>query len=413
MACFTLSDGRRTTRSTGSSDKKEAQRIANRFEDAANEGKSKKLTESRARKTIADIYAMSNQDTLPSSNIKDFFSSWLKRKEIEAGELTHTRYKSVIDQLNLYLGTRADQDITHLNAKEISGFRDHLSKRVSPGTVNINLKVLRSALNQAKRDGLTDANEAERVTLLKIRRTIRREPFSKNQIEKLFAAANDEWKGMIICGLYTGLRLGDIATLTWRNVDLIEGEISLTTEKTGREQALPLAKPLARLLEKLPAGDDPEAPLFPSAFANKQRNQLTGSLSNQFHKILVAAKLADKRTHDKKGHGRSVSRAPSVLSFHSLRHTATTMLKNAGVSDAVARDIIGHESAAMSRNTASALRIATMTNRSHPTIWPPRPRPLVPTKSGWGTSLTLKPRKAGCIWLASSTFTAANSSAGP
>jgi hypothetical protein len=108
-----------------------------------------------------------------------------------------------------------------------------------------------------------------------------------------------------------------VDVVTWRNVDLIQGEISLTTEKTGREQALPLAKPLIKMMEKLPAGDDPEAPLFPSAFANKQRNQLTGTLSNQFHKILVAAKLAEKRTHEKKGKGRSATRAPSVLSFRS------------------------------------------------------------------------------------------------
>jgi hypothetical protein len=60
MACFTLSDGRRTTRSTGTSEKREAQRIANHFEDVAKEGKAKKLTESRARKTIADTIPRAN-----------------------------------------------------------------------------------------------------------------------------------------------------------------------------------------------------------------------------------------------------------------------------------------------------------------------------------------------------------------
>jgi integrase len=39
-----------------------------------------------------------------------------------------------------------------------------------------------------------------------------------------------------------------------------------------------------------------------------------------------------------------------VLSFHNLRHTTTSMLKNAGISDSVARDIVGHESAAVSAN---------------------------------------------------------------
>src|SRR5271169_5096354 len=69
MACFTLPDGRRTTRSTGTSEKKDAQRIANHYEDVANEGKAKTLTESRARKTIADFFALSNRDKLASSSI--------------------------------------------------------------------------------------------------------------------------------------------------------------------------------------------------------------------------------------------------------------------------------------------------------------------------------------------------------
>jgi integrase len=75
-----------------------------------------------------------------------------------------------------------------------------------------------------------------------------------------------------------------------------------------------------------------------------------GSLSKEFYRILVAAGLVRKRTHESTGKGRSVRREQNDLSFHCLRHTATSLLKNAGVSDAVARDIIGHESVAVSRN---------------------------------------------------------------
>jgi len=49
------------------------------------------------------------------------------------------------------------------------------------------------------------------------------------------------------------------------------------------------------------------------------------------------------------------------ISFHSLRHTAASLLKNAGVSDVVARDIIGHDSAAVS---ASYTHIDQQTERS-------------------------------------------------
>ena len=35
-------------------------------------------------------------------------------------------------------------------------------------------------------------------------------------------------------------------------------------------------------------------------------------------------------------------------SFHSLRHTAVSLLKDAGIPDAVVMTLVGHESAAMS-----------------------------------------------------------------
>jgi integrase len=40
----------------------------------------------------------------------------------------------------------------------------------------------------------------------------------------------------------------------------------------------------------------------------------------------------------------------SEVRFYSPRHTAASLLKNAGVSDMVAQDIIGHESDAVSRH---------------------------------------------------------------
>ena len=68
---------------------------------------------------------------------------------------------------------------------------------------------------------------------------------------------------------------------------------------------------------------------------------------------MASAGLVQSRgDHQKKEgkEGRSARRQLSPISFHALRHTATSLLKNAGVSDVVTRDIVGHESAAISRN---------------------------------------------------------------
>jgi hypothetical protein len=76
-------------------------------------------------------------------------------------------------------------------------------------------------------------------------------------------------------------------------------------------------------------------------------------LSNQFREILVAAGLVEPRGHEATGKGRSQARETSEISFHSLRHSAVTMLKASGLSDVFAREIVGHESAAISRQPDS------------------------------------------------------------
>ena len=350
IACFRLPDGRQTNRSTGTTNRQEAQRIANKYEDTSKDGRAGKLTEIRARKAISDIFAISNRDVLPSSTIENFMESWLKRKEMENGAKTHQRYETVIRQLLEFIGARARKDLAHLTSKELVEFRDSTAKRVSAGTANLSVKIIRTALGQARRDGLIDVNEGERVSLLKRgKNKIERRPFTLPELKKVLAVADEEWRGMILTGLYTGLRLGDVANLTWANVDLEQRGIQLVTEKTGRRQLIPLAKPLLAYVESLPAGDVPGAPLFPKAAATRDRSIYSGGLSNQFYQILVAAGLAKKKSHAATKQGRSARRQQNELGFHCLRHTATSLLKNAGVSDVIARDIIGHESAAVSQ----------------------------------------------------------------
>jgi len=347
IACFSLPDGRATQRSTKTKDRDEAVRIAIAYEDTARAARAGRLTENQARRVIGDIYAMTNREHLPVSTIQAFLDSWLKRKSVEAGETSHQRYAGVVKQFIAFLGSKAARDLVHLKSQDILAFREELVSRVSPNTVNVTLKIIRSALNQARKDGLAISNEAAKVSLLKHEKFERR-PFTMAEIKKVLDVADGEWKGMVLVGLYTGLRLGDIAKLTWGHVDLKHGEINLVTNKTKRRQCLPIAKPLLRYLETLPVQRN--LPVFPSVAAQYQKSIFDGSLSRAFLQLLVKAGLAKHRTHDSTGRGRSSRHQQHDLSFHCLRHTATSLLKNAGVSDAIARDIIGHESAAVSRN---------------------------------------------------------------
>jgi integrase len=183
-----------------------------------------------------------------------------------------------------------------------------------------------------------------------------RRPFTLPEIKRLLRAAHGDWRGMILFGLYTGQRLGDIARLTWQNVDLERGELALVTRKTKRRVQIPIAAPLQAFLLQMPVSDDPKQPLFSKAFAMKR----ISTLSNQIYDIMADAGLVAARTHKATGKGRSSRRVFNELSFHALRHTATSLMKNAGVSPAIVQDIIGHESPAIS---AHYTRIEESTKR--------------------------------------------------
>jgi integrase len=152
---------------------------------------------------------------------------------------------------------------------------------------------------------------------------------------------------LVLFGLYSGQRLYDLAELTWDNVDLVRGELRLKVRKTGKRLILPLAAPLRKHLENLPGSDVPGAPLHPRAFEIVRQQGRSGSLSIQFASLLEQAGFREKKPRSQ-GKGRSAQREGNKLSFHSLRHTAVSLLKDAGIPEAVVMEMIGHDSKQMS-----------------------------------------------------------------
>jgi len=345
---------RRVFRSTKTSDKKQALEICRAWHKAERLARTGKLSVDAAREVIArgvsDVFTATNVESLPSASIKAWCETWTEAKAIETEQSTYARYRRVIERFTGFLGlTKSKRDLSTLQASDVARFRDREAKELSRSTANLDVKVLRICLGEAVRQGLLAVNPAVRVKLLKSTAESKRRAFTLNEIKRILRTCSDdvEWRGLVLFGLYLGQRLGDLAKLTWRAVNFETGEIAFTTRKTGRRIVLPLVQPLSDYLASLSASDNPNAFIFPRAASAKR----TSTLSNQFREILVAAGLVEPRPrgHKSTGKGRDQAREASEISFHSLRHSAVTMLKAAGVSDFIAREIVGHESAAVSR----------------------------------------------------------------
>ena len=344
-ASFTLPDGRRTFRKTGTTNRSKALLIAAHYERASRTAREGRLTEAAAREVIADIFAIGNQEAMPNATLKDFLlKTWLPKKELELAEASYPEYRKVAENLLGQMGRRADRPMDAFTVRDATEFRAHMAGKLAPASVNKYLKILRNAWNDATKHGYVRENIFAKVEGIRIRVESARRPFTLDELRRLMAACDGEWRGLVMMGLYTGQRLSDCRNLEWRNVDLPQREIRLVTQKTGRVMAIPMADPLYEYFLALEAPDDPDSAVFPEASGAAQQ-----TLSRQFVELLATIGLAERRRHRKAAEGRDRKRVVHPLSFHSLRHTATSLLKNAGVSDVVAREIIGHDSAAVSR----------------------------------------------------------------
>ena len=124
---------------------------------------------------------------------------------------------------------------------------------------------------------------------------------------------------VIIMAIDTGMRLGEILKVERQQIDFESKVISLRAEQTKglKERVIPVSERLEKTLEAH----------FKGKFIARTQPVFGGvkSVKKAFASACVAAGI-------------------DGLHFHDLRHTATSWLDDAGVSEAVKKNIIGHSS---------------------------------------------------------------------
>lgn len=346
FARFVDREGQRCNRSTKivakESNRKKAEKIAEEFEEAAN----RKRTAKQVREVIAGLHEKLTGESMVTMTLREHTMGWLARKEPETAPSTMAFYTGATTKFLEFMAVRADTDIASVTSADLVKFRNELAQRLASGTVNHHIKALRMLFKAALRERLLLENPAEHVdTVKKQAGRAERRPFTIDELRAVLAVADDEWRSMVYFGLYTGQRLSDIATLTWENIDTVKKEIRLVTRKTGRRMAIPIAEPLLQHISSMAAGDSPSQPLHPESCRDASAGK-SGMLSNRFVALLAAAGLRKpvSKRKDETKNGRDAAREASVLSYHSLRATAATLMHEAGVPAAVVQELVGHDS---------------------------------------------------------------------
>jgi len=339
---FYGADGSRKYKSTKTRSRKEALQICVRWEQAAGQARAGSLTAAQARRVLAEMVLISSGEALTSYTVEGWLNEWLENKAGCASANTMLRYRQVIRDFLASMGKRAKASLASVNPGDIVTFRDALRKDGrAVSTCNMVVrKVLSVPFEQARRMGYIPTNPVGAVDLLKDKVETKksgREPFTQTEVNSLVqaAGADTDWGGAIILAATTGLRLGDVANLTWAAMDKEAGLLHAETEKTGAVVTLPVHPDFVMWLNKRTRGIG-RAPIFPN-LTGKGIGGCRG-LSAQFRDIIKKAKIKGKvvEKHGEKG------RTRYSKGFHSLRHTFISWLANAGVAAEVSQKLAGH-----------------------------------------------------------------------
>ena len=329
-------DGRWILRSTKQEDRPKALAVAMEFERAAKLARRGELTEAQAREVLKDIMKRADMgETLRGVSIKSHFDTWLAGKKDRKSKGTGERYGVAVEDFLKTLGKRASKPLTSLTAADVERFLSHrIGKQLASATVILDVKIIRTALNAARRQGLIPTNPAEAVELPEAK-GVERGTFTPAEVKMMVDTADGEWKLLILFAYFTGARLGDCCRMQWEGVDLGEGTLTYTQTKTGAKVTIPLHPDLLARLNKLAGTDKPEIFILPH-MANLRPGGRHG-LSESFKRIARKTGL-DLQTV--KGAGK---RMISKRTFHALRHSFTSALANQNVSAELRMKLTGHK----------------------------------------------------------------------
>lgn len=359
VACFTLPNGQRRQVSTGLTDDKAAFQIALAYEKAAGMAAAAKLNQRTARRVLTEIAAITGSATPQATvTVGAFLAERLRTFPSRFRGRTAEKFAFALRHFTDKSGM-ADSPLDAVGREQAGEWVEMLrAEGLSPATINGHLQALRTEFAEAEARGLIDRNPWRDTRIRGTRkRAQHRHAFTFQQFRDLVTALGladcpiphaDEWRLLVLVAGYTGQRRNDCLRLTVEQIDQRAGLIRFFRAKTNDWHVAPVHPALGRELA-VALKERQRGPVFPALSALPPTGRR--SVSDQFRqRVLPLVGIA--QPYEKAGESRARRLAP--YSFHSLRHSLSTWLNQAGASDVTRMLAVGHSDAGVSRGYTHA-----------------------------------------------------------
>lgn len=236
-------------------------------------------------------------------------------------------------------GIKLMRDVT----KDIAGdYASSMTKKgVTPNTYNKHIRLLQLVFRVLKDKARILENPWIDIQRKRLLPQSRRE-LSTEELKRVCQNADGELRIMLALGLYLGCRMGDASLMEWESLELKKGFVRYMPRKTARRSGkiltIPLHPVLIAMLSEIPPPDRHGyvLPTMAGLYLDKGPYAVADIVQRHFQKNNIAT------TREGKGVRRVVS-----AGFHSLRHSAVSLLREAGAPLSVTMAIVGHSSLAM------------------------------------------------------------------
>lgn len=230
--------------------------------------------------------------------------------------------QSHIKRWSDYLGNKLLSEIT---AKDIDGYKLKRQTEVKAVTVNRELQSLRHLFNLAKKwKKYFGENPVSESGLIKTE-SHRKRILSYEEETILIQNSSPHLKPIIQTALLTAMRLGELLTLRWQDVDLKNNLITVRAEiaKSKKQRKIPISNRLKDILQQQRYISGLSGMVFLTQNGTPYSPKNSSALKRTFTTARKKSGLMDLR-------------------FHDLRHTAATRMAENGASVVAVKEICGH-----------------------------------------------------------------------
>lgn len=266
-------------------------------------------------KAKVQVQALTGVKEIPDTSTDDLRKRYEKYQKGRIAPETMDRTKAILKAMV----KRLPEQLKAIDRAAIAALVGERFKAVAAATVQKEMTILKHMFRLAVEWDLMASNPAERVKLPTVTES-RTRYLSPAELKAVLVAAPEWMRAPIALAAFTGMRRGELLGLKWTDIDGNRAYIRETKNESMRVVAL--NKLALQIIDSLPR-------THPLLFPNVEAHRLTMETRRLFKRLDIAD-----------------------ASFHTLRHTAASLMVMAGADLYAAGQQLGHKTPRMTSRYA-------------------------------------------------------------